>query len=682
MVGAEVRADSFTAATGEAGTAILRLPEGSYLLSVTRLGFAPWTDSLAVVAGADTSIAITLEERAFEARSLVVSVTRAGRMVKDEPVPVEVLPREEIEENITASPGNLRHLLTEMSGVKVRASAPALAGAGLRIEGLPGRYTQILSDGLPIYGGTQGALELLQVPPLDLARVEVIRGPASAFYGPSALAGVLNLVSRRDAGRPELLLSQSTTGASDASVFAGGALGPALSYTLLASGSRLERGDTNADGWADRVGYRRGVVRPRLFWAGTGGDSLYVTLGLTSERRRGGTMPGAMVASGSPFAVELGSDRLDGGLAGSFRLSDSTSLTVHSSMTQSWLDRVYGREETHVRRGVAAVELAIAGTEGRHDWLAGAAMRESWLHTTDRPDLDYTYGTPSLFVQDLWTPSPALAVAGSARLDRHSRSGTFLSPRLSLLVHPAEDWTLRASAGLGFSPPTPFLERTEETGIGRVRPLSDSVSAERVRSGSLGMSRLEGPIEVNVSLFGAVVDDPLALRVDTGDPPDLEIVNAAESTRTWGAEALVRYVEGPLQLIVSESYLRGTEFDVATGTRRSVSLNPRHEVGVDGIWEDESWGRVGLEFTYVGHQAVEDDPYRTSSPAYLLANFLGEIRIGAERVFVTLENLGNVRQTHWDPFLVPSEDPYGRWTTDEWAPLEGRTLSVGARLEI
>ncbi|HBD97868.1 MAG TPA: TonB-dependent receptor, partial [Gemmatimonadetes bacterium] len=60
-----------------------------------------------------------------------------------------------------------------------------------------GRYTQILSDGLPLYGGQAGALGPLQVPPMDLAQVEVIKGAASALYGSTALGGVVNLISRR-----------------------------------------------------------------------------------------------------------------------------------------------------------------------------------------------------------------------------------------------------------------------------------------------------------------------------------------------------------------------------------------------------------------------------------------------------------------------------------------------------
>ena len=73
-----------------------------------------------------------------------------------------------------------------------------------RIQGLRGRYTQILSDGLPLYGEATG-LGPLQIPPMDLGRVEVIKGAASALYGSSALGGVINLISRRPDGAVELL---------------------------------------------------------------------------------------------------------------------------------------------------------------------------------------------------------------------------------------------------------------------------------------------------------------------------------------------------------------------------------------------------------------------------------------------------------------------------------------------
>ena len=65
-------------------------------------------------------------------------------------------------------------------------------------------------DGLPLFGQQVGGLGLLQIPPMDLGQVEVIKGAASALYGAGAMGGVVNLMSRRpgrrararDAGQP------------------------------------------------------------------------------------------------------------------------------------------------------------------------------------------------------------------------------------------------------------------------------------------------------------------------------------------------------------------------------------------------------------------------------------------------------------------------------------------------
>ena len=115
------------------------------------------------------------------------------------------MPEEEIEENLTIQPGNVSTLLNELAGVRMESTAPGLGGAALQMRGMPGRLTQVLSDGLPLAGSESGGFGLLQTPPLDLKRVEVIKGVASALYGGSALGGVLNLVSMPPGGEPELL---------------------------------------------------------------------------------------------------------------------------------------------------------------------------------------------------------------------------------------------------------------------------------------------------------------------------------------------------------------------------------------------------------------------------------------------------------------------------------------------
>ena len=115
---------------------------------------------------------------------------------------VEVLEREEIEEKMLMTPGDIVMMLNEMGGMRVQATSPSLGAASVRIQGMRGRYTRFLSDGLPLFGEQVGSLGLLQIPPVDLGQVEVIKGVASALYGAGAMGGVVNLISRRPGQGP------------------------------------------------------------------------------------------------------------------------------------------------------------------------------------------------------------------------------------------------------------------------------------------------------------------------------------------------------------------------------------------------------------------------------------------------------------------------------------------------
>ena len=116
------------------------------------------------------------------------------------------------------------------------------------------------------------------------------------------------------------------------------------------------------------------------------------------------------------------------------------------------------------------------------------------------------------------------------------------------------------------------------------------------------------------------------------------------------------------------------------GERGEVPLTPQHSAGLVGMWEDEGWGRAGVEAYFTGRQRLEDNPYRTESEAYVLFGGLVERRLGRIRLFVNAENLGNVRQTRRDPLLRPTRAVDGRWTVDAWAPLDGRVINGGIRV--
>jgi len=134
-------------------------------------------------------------------------------------------------------------------------------------------------------------------------------------------------------------------------------------------------------------------------------------------------------------------------------------------------------------------------------------------------------------------------------------------------------------------------------------------------------------------------------------------------------------------VIVSYTHLDSTEVDPRDLARRDVPLLPRDSGEVAWIWEEEARGRIGMEVAYTGAQRLEHDPYRTESPSYVEVNVLAELRFGETGLYVNALDLTDVRQTDHDPLLLPARAADGRWTTDVWAPLAGRTFNAGVRLE-
>lgn len=190
------------------------------------------------------------------------------------------------------TPGNISTLVAETPGVRVQSTSALLGASNVRMQGMPERYTQISSDGLPLYGGQTSSIGLMQIPPTDLGQVEVIKGSASALYGASALGGAINLISRcpkRDANY-ELLVNTASRGGQDISVYADGPTSDQLGLSLTSGYHRQDRKDLDGDGWIDIAGYERKTLRPRLFLNTDGGTQLLITVGCMDEQRTRGLL--------------------------------------------------------------------------------------------------------------------------------------------------------------------------------------------------------------------------------------------------------------------------------------------------------------------------------------------------------------------------------------------------------
>jgi len=136
--------------------------------------------------------------------NMVVTATRTEREVLDVPASVSVVTAEDIARQHATKPEDLlRSLpgvdLTYMSGA-ASASIPVLRGLG---QSFAGTTTQSLLNGMPIepLAITRRYLWHL-VDPEHIERIEVVRGPSSVLYGPSAMGGVINVITKRGSGDP------------------------------------------------------------------------------------------------------------------------------------------------------------------------------------------------------------------------------------------------------------------------------------------------------------------------------------------------------------------------------------------------------------------------------------------------------------------------------------------------
>jgi outer membrane receptor for ferrienterochelin and colicins len=612
--------------------------------------------------------------------TVLVTATRSERRLQDEPLRVEVIDREEIEEKALMTPGSVAMLLGETTGLRVQTTAPSIGAANVRIQGLRGRYAQMLADGLPLYGSGGDSFSMLQVPPLDLGQVEIIKGAASALYGPAALGGVINLVSRRprEAEREALFNITSQRGV-DTTFLVAQEPQRGWSWTLLGGYHGQPRRDLDADGWTDLAGYARVAVRPRVFFQNDRGASLFVTGGVIAEDREAGTFT-------PRFAEALNTRRSDVAALGRWLMSE-TVVTVRGSFARLGQDRTFGEVREEGVRRTAFAESSVAGSAGRHTWVAGAAFQQDAYDARQFPLFDYRYSVPALFAQDELIVSDAVSASLSARADFHNEYGTLFSPRLSVLVRPAEAWTLRVSTGAGWFAPTPFTEETDETGLSRLAPLPlMDLDAEHAKTASADLAWQRGPFEISGTLFGSVVDDAVQLvelvwPAVIGAPSyPVGLRNAPEPTRSWGTELIARYRRGEFITMLTHAFTRSTEFDFDTGGRRDVPLTPRHAASFNVMWEGDAWGRAGFEAYYTGRQSLDDNPYRDESRRYVLFGGLFERRVGRLRLFVNVENLADIRQTKYDPLIRPRRLPDGRWTVDAWAPLDGRVWNGGVRV--
>jgi outer membrane cobalamin receptor len=673
-----VRAAGQTARTDATGTARLTLPAGRQTISVTGIGFKPSQVTVTVVADSVVTTKVAVEMGEMEMQEVRVTATRIEKLAGETPTRVEVLDAMEVDENTLMAPSGITMLLNETPGLRVFAASPTLGTGSVRILGLPGQYTAMLADGLPLYGGATSALGPLDVSPVDLQRVEIIKGAASALYGGQSLGGVINLVSKVPSGKSEVLLNRRTMGVTDAATWMSRTFGEASGVSLLGSGTVQDRADIDEDGWTDQARARRWAVRPRLTLADSRGRSAFVTAGYGYDDRRGG-QTGAILMPGVPlFREGLESHRADIGARAVLPVSDSGNYAFRFALSGNRREREFGSgplEKERTNTGFIEATRSIVGSWGAA--VFGSAVQVDEFENTINNRYDRRWITPGLFATMERAFGP-VTLSLSARGDAHPEAGTQITERIAALIRPAEDWSVRLSSGTGYAAPTASTEETEAIGLRAIR-----AGPELKREHSFGsMIDINGKLvgaEVLVTAYRSMIFDAIQLA-DAGDGSNEGILqNADDATRIGGVEgaAIWRFEGG--KFLATYGYSRGTRPDANSSAREQIPMIPRHRFGGDLMFEKEGKYRGGIEGIWYGVQSLDDNPYRTDSKPYLYTMAIYMRQFGRLEVVANFENFLDVRQTKTDPLVRPTPTTGGRWTTDAWAPLEGFMANAAIR---
>jgi outer membrane receptor for ferrienterochelin and colicins len=200
--GAQVAAGAghlaFTDAAGR--YTLTRLPTGTLVLSVRRLGYDPAADTLTLAPGDSTRLDFVLTPRSVSLEPVVVTAGKRSQLLDQVVTSVAIVSDAAIarravntvDEAVDKAPG-----LQMLNGqVNIRGSSGFMQGFGSRVL--------VLVDGVPANEGDRGGINWDMLPMDDVERVEVVKGAGSSLYGSSALGGVVNLITREIATGPQV----------------------------------------------------------------------------------------------------------------------------------------------------------------------------------------------------------------------------------------------------------------------------------------------------------------------------------------------------------------------------------------------------------------------------------------------------------------------------------------------
>lgn len=661
---------------------IYNIPNGTYEIVFSSIGYEEKEMEFSFPLSQKQPVEILLKKESSELANVVVTTTRTNSRIEDLPIRVEVIGKDEVSEETNIKPTNISKLLLESSGIQAQQTSAVNGNVSIRLQGLDGKYTQLLKDGFPLYGGFAQGLSIMQIPPLDLKQIEIIKGSSSSLYGSDAIGGIINLISKQPQEKRELtfLANQTSLLGTDVDGYFSSRFGRAKKsgFTILTANNFQKAMDVNKDGFSDLPKIKTFTLTPTFYYYFNPGSTLRFGLNGTYDNRKGGDMfiLNKQADSLHRFFEDDISKRLSSQMQFNKQFGDGKSFTIKNSVS-------YFNRSIHMASYTFAGKQTSSYTEAslnfkiaKQQFVTGINLiTERFLEDSSKSHLqrNYYYRTTALFLQDDWRPAEKFSLEAGLRTDFQNQFGFFVLPRLAAKYKFSKEFYVRAGSGLGYKLPTIFSTEAEEVGINNIHPLSKNIKAEKSIGENLDFNYKkilddESSITINQSFFITRINNPLEL--DT-----FHFENKSKPVITKGFETNVRLTMDELQFFVGYSFIDARrKYDTA---QSFVPLTPKHKLNIDIIYEKENNFSIAFEGYYVSSMYRDLD---TKTRNYFTAGLIGQKHFIHFDVIANCENLFNVRQTKLENTVIP---PISNPTFRQiYAPLDGRVFNVALRIKL
>lgn len=680
-----VKETKISATTDANGTTELtNIPDGEQIIEVFSAGFE--TSELKFMFPlSDRSEKIVFIKVSYEAGEVIINTTRTGREIEDTPTRVEAIDEEEVDEKASMRSSNVSMILNESTGIKVQQTSATSYTQSIRIQGLDGRYTQILKDGFPAFGGFSGSLSLLDIPPLDLKQVEIIKGSSSTFYGAGAIAGVVNFISKEPGKTPatSMIFNQTSALGTDFSIFNSRKF-ERTGYSVLGSVNYQREYDVDGDDFTELPLTKSFNINPRLFFYLDDKTRLMVGNSTNYQNRKGGDV----------FVIRNRNDdfhqyfeknnsfrnittvQFDRDFSAGKRIVAKQSIALFNRKIEIPDYRFKGRQFN------SYTDISYFQPVKNHALVFGFnavfdRFKEDSANTnlTSRDETRITVGG---YLQDSFNVTESLSLEAGFRLDAVKDYGLYALPRVSLLYKFTDNFSSRVSFGLGYKTPSIFTEEAETLLFQNVQPIGNTLQAERSLGGTIDLNYKNTIGEkfsysINQMFFYTEIEDPLVL-VKNGAGVFV-FSNAAAPVKSSGFETnlrtsydIVKLFAGYTYTNAKAKYLAGNQF---------LALTPKSKLNSALLFEKEENFKIGFEAYFTSSQFLSN---RFKTKAFWVLGVFGEKNFGKFSLFVNAENITDTRQSRIGTVVFP---PHQNPTFAEiYTHTEGRIFNGGIKIRL